>query len=103
MEEERSLLNALTHSLLLRDRLLSELTTARATPCPPCPPTSLPTLPPASNEERMKELKLAKVDDEEVKMERTRRRERDQARERELDEREKNVGKREQWVLEEMK
>ncbi|KAK4684533.1 hypothetical protein P7C73_g5639, partial [Tremellales sp. Uapishka_1] len=89
--ETAPLVTSLTHSLLLRDRLQSEVATLKATPCPPC-----------------KSLVVHEhqhlIEDEEEEWDRfqdAKRRERE--REREVQEREKEVGRREKWVVEEMR
>jgi hypothetical protein len=103
------LLHALTHSLLLRDRLMDEISRLKATPSPSCPPsTALIEHPRVSALERVAhdsdrhERELDELRREEWdRLEEFTRRERE--REKEVEEREREVSRREKWVVEEMR
>lgn len=105
------LVNSLTHSLLLRDRLQAEIDKLRATPCPSCPhPSSSGLIGPGDHHHP---LIHSAEDEEEAEMRRKLRAEewerieerkrREKEREREVEEREREVARREKWVVEEMR
>ncbi|RSH87467.1 hypothetical protein EHS25_003377 [Saitozyma podzolica] len=105
------LVNSLTHSLLLRDRLQAEIDKLRATPCPSCPhPSSSglirpgdhphPLLHSAEDEEEAEMRRKLRAEEWERIEERKRR---EKEREREVEEREREVARREKWVVEEMR
>jgi hypothetical protein len=99
------LLNALTHSLLLRDRLLSDIANLRSSQSQSS--VALSTTPNSSIKQVSADQ--AQFDDEEYhrdarEHERERRkREREREREKEVGEREEEVGRREKWVIDEMR
>jgi hypothetical protein len=112
-ESTGQLLNALTHSLLLRDRLQAEIDKLRATPCPNCPSDSPSPLlihgSPSSSTgssagvvsaEEDEHARQARAEEWERHEERKRR---EREREREVEEREREVARREKWVVEEMR
>ncbi|ORY34078.1 hypothetical protein BCR39DRAFT_592642 [Naematelia encephala] len=92
-------LNALTHSLLLRDRLLAELAEARTTPSPTSAPT-MRYLPEPTETDNNQERDLARREQAE-RLDEQKKRQRE--REREVEEREREVARREKWVVEEMR
>lgn len=101
--DQTPLLNALTHSLLLRDRLLSDIANLKsAQSSVALSTTSHPAVKQVSADQ-------AHFDDDEYhrdarEHERERRkRERERQREREVEEREEEVGRREKWVIDEMR
>lgn len=89
--EDKTLLHALTHSLLMRDRLLNEISRLKSA-CHQNPSTGLIEHPEAETESRREEWE---------KLESSKRREKE--RDREVEEREREVGRREKWVVEEMR
>nr|XP_031863211.1 uncharacterized protein CI109_001083 [Kwoniella shandongensis]KAA5530283.1 hypothetical protein CI109_001083 [Kwoniella shandongensis] len=109
-----ALTSALTHSLLLRDRLQSEITHLKAIPCPTCPAAS-PSTPQGqyyldrSSSKNSHSVRHARDDEEypnvlEDEWEKLdERKAREKARERDVEERETEVARREQWVVEEMR
>lgn len=112
---QNPLMSALTHSLLLRDRLLSELTHLRSQSS-----TALTTItaqeihPPIHRSRHLQHehehehghdndgQHHRERDHEEEERARERRR-REKEREKEVEEREREVGRREKWVIEEMR
>lgn len=94
VEEDKTLLNALTHSLLLRDRLQEEVATLRDA-SPTTSGTAL-TLKAGAQGQRSEEER-----EEWDRVEEQRRKHK--AREGEIDEREREVMRRERWVVEEMR
>ncbi|WVO16228.1 hypothetical protein L204_103899 [Cryptococcus depauperatus] len=104
-----ALSSALTHSLLLRDRLQTEISQLKSTPCPVCP--NVPTAQfigqsSAGSSDRYSdhiddEAQKAIRREEQEKYEERRKRERE--REKEVEEREREVARREKWVVEEMR
>ncbi|KAK8864348.1 hypothetical protein IAR55_001595 [Kwoniella newhampshirensis] len=103
--------SALTHSLLLRDRLQSEITHLRSTPCPSCPVESPASIPEGRVHSSQTSLRHGYPVDEDSdhealrqeweRVEDQKRRERE--RERDVKEREIEVARREQWVVSEMR
>ncbi|WVW83815.1 hypothetical protein I302_105836 [Kwoniella bestiolae CBS 10118] len=98
---------ALTHSLLLRDRLQNEVSQLKATPCPTCPTPQghyhLDTSHGhvyAVRDDDDEAYQAARKDEWERLEERKRR---DKERHREIEEREREVARREKWVVEEMR
>ncbi|OCF40310.1 hypothetical protein I317_05877 [Kwoniella heveanensis CBS 569] len=117
-----ALTSALTHSLLLRDRLQSEVSQLKATPCPTCPAHASPlglsggAVPGGGGHFHLSdshhhvhrvgdneddELYQAARREEWERLEERKRREKE--REREVEEREREVARREKWVVEEMR
>ncbi|KAL7421702.1 hypothetical protein Q5752_003472 [Cryptotrichosporon argae] len=98
------LLASLTHSLLARDRLQTELDACRisASPCPACPAAPGPAgrLSPASSAPAAHGDREAAAEWDRV-LEERRRHERE--REAEVEEREREVARREKWVVDEMR
>lgn len=90
------LMNALTHSLLLRDRLLSEVAQLRASH------TSLTALS-TSTAAALQQVPPYPHEEVEEREHRAERRRREREREKEVEEREREVGRREKWVIEEMR
>lgn len=86
-------MSALTHSLLLRDRLLSELAQLRASQTSS---TALSTSTATSPH-------MVADYQPEFREDRSERRRREREREKEVEEREREVGRREKWVIEEMR
>ncbi|WWC61784.1 uncharacterized protein I303_104369 [Kwoniella dejecticola CBS 10117] len=104
-----ALSTALTHSLLLRDRLQNEVSTLKATPCPACPAasgghyhldTSHGHVHAARDDDDEEAYQAARKEEWERLEERKRR---DKERHREVEEREREVARREKWVVEEMR
>lgn len=96
------LVKALTHSLLLRDRLQAELSECRVKPCPEC--RSLASMPQTIDAPRL--TSTGDTEDEAERRERGRsavQRQADEERRKALDERERDVTRREQWVVEEIR
>jgi hypothetical protein len=95
-EEDKTLLNALTHSLLLRDRLQEEVATLRdASPTTSGTALTLKAGGPGQGQRSEEER------EEWERVEEQRRKHK--AREGEIDEREREVMRRERWVVEEMR
>ncbi|WVQ67761.1 uncharacterized protein L199_005966 [Kwoniella botswanensis] len=110
-----ALSTALTHSLLLRDRLQSEVSQLKATPCPACPKsehghgsghglyhldTSHGHIHAVRDDDDEEAYQSARREEWERLEERKRR---DKERHREIEEREREVARREKWVVEEMR
>lgn len=109
-DANRPLLSALTHSLLLRDKLQQDLGEARsrtqaalevstALSTVSTPSAQLPLALGHRHAEREKQTEVLQEDWERLEV----RRKRDKEREGEVEEREKAVGAREKWVVEEMR
>ncbi|ODN82143.1 hypothetical protein L202_02443 [Cryptococcus amylolentus CBS 6039] len=109
-----ALTQALTHSLLLRGHLSTEIHQLKSTPCPVCPAPPPPQLnhqySPSGRRSAEHEY-LVVVEEEEFEAARQRdewekyeeKRRRDKEREKEVEEREREVARREKWVVEEMR
>ncbi|WWC70288.1 uncharacterized protein I206_104238 [Kwoniella pini CBS 10737] len=103
-----ALSSALTHSLLLRDRLQKEVVTIKATPCPACSPSSghyhLGTthghIHATRDDDDDEAYQIARKEEWDGLEERKRR---DKERHNEVEEREREVARREKWVVEEMR
>ncbi|WWD02886.1 hypothetical protein V865_000928 [Kwoniella europaea PYCC6329] len=110
-----ALSTALTHSLLLRDRLQNEVSQLKATPCPACPKnehghgsghghyhldTSHGHIHAVRDDHDEEAYQSARREEWERLEERKRR---DKERHREIEEREREVARREKWVVEEMR
>lgn len=101
MAEDKTLLHALTHSLLLRDRLHAENAKLKATPCPACTPHT-PSIEHGGSGGHFHDVENEEMKrDEWERLEDRKRRERE--REREVEEREREIGRREKWVVDEMR
>jgi hypothetical protein len=105
----RTLQNALTHSLLLRDRLQTELEKEKAKEKSAPVATIEPANAPAENrssssntrDTALEKQREEAMREERIRLEEARRRERE--REREVEEREVEVARREKWVVDEMR
>jgi hypothetical protein len=100
--DQQPLLNALTHSLLLRDQQASEIASLKSNS------VALSNVPTSNqiqnrpNSHTPKNDQDQEVDHRAIERER-RKKERDREREEEIQEREAEVGRRERWVIEEMR
>ena len=106
---DKSLVNALSHSLFLRDQLLKEIADLRKdvallTPGRALPPSRVEEHyiePESQYEQREIEAQQARIKAEWKRLEEDKKRGKE--RERGIDEREREVAQREQWVLDEMR
>ena len=102
VEGKASLLDALAHSLLLRDRLVSDIAQLRSSPCSPCPLVPNFTIDPAGGQTQ------GSVTHKDHHGEKGRDRteqwiRRGREREKAIDERERKMLRLEKWIVEEMR